>query len=42
MSILSEWQSKFKNVSATKALYAIYEILTKKENIGVPGGSDEE
>ena len=42
MSILSEWQSKFKNVSATKALYAIYEILTKKEDIGGPGGSDEE
>ena len=42
MSILTEWQSKFKNVSATKALYAIYDILTKSEDISVPGGSDEE
>ena len=34
MIVLSDWENKFKNVSATKCLYRIKEILTHIPNEG--------
>ena len=32
MAVLSDWENKFKNISATKCLYKIKEILTHISN----------
>ena len=34
MAVLSDWENKFKNISATKCLYRIKEILTHNPNEG--------